>query len=56
MGANFNTGAFTHAIRFEYLKFQNQIVDETKNSGLPLANLGLELFMVGPGLDTGVNL
>jgi hypothetical protein len=56
VGANFNTGAFTHAIRFEYLKFQNQIVDETKNSSLPLANLGLELFMVGPGLDTGVNL
>src|SRR5271165_4309899 len=55
VGANFNTGDFTHSIRFEYLKFQNQIVDETKNSGLPLANLGLELTMVGPGLNTGAN-
>ena len=55
VGANFNTGDFTHSIRFEYLKFENQIVDETKNSGLPLANLGLELTMVGPGLNTGAN-
>jgi hypothetical protein len=55
VGANFNTGTFTHSLRFEYLKFQNQIVDETRSSGLPLANLGLELFMVGPGLNTGAN-
>ena len=55
VGANFNTGSFTHAIRFEYLKFQNQIADQTKNSGLPLANLGLELSMIGPGLNTGAN-
>jgi Carboxypeptidase regulatory-like domain len=56
IGADFNSGNFTHAIRFEYLKFGNQIVDETKGSKLPLANLGLELFMVGPGLATGANL
>ncbi len=56
VGANFNTGSLTHSLRFEYLKFQNQIVDETKNSGLPLANLGLELSLVGPGLNTGANV
>jgi Carboxypeptidase regulatory-like domain len=55
IGADFNTDTFTHAIRFEYLKFGNQIVDETKGGNLPLANLGLELFMVGPGLATGTN-
>ena len=55
IGADFNTGTFTHALRFEYLKFGNQIVDQTKESNLPLANLGLELFMVGPGLNTGAN-
>jgi Carboxypeptidase regulatory-like domain len=55
MGADFDTGTFTHSVRFEYLKFENQIVDETKGSNLPLANLGLELFMNGPGLATGAN-
>jgi hypothetical protein len=55
MGADFNSSSFTHALRFEYLKFENQIVDETKGSNLPLANLGLELFMTGPGLSTGAN-
>jgi hypothetical protein len=55
MGADFDTGTFTHSVRFEYLKFENQIVDETHGSNLPLANLGLELFMNGPGLATGAN-
>jgi hypothetical protein len=55
LGANFSQGTVTHALRFEYLKFQNQIVDEAKSSGLPLASLGLALYMLGPGLDTGVN-
>ena len=55
-GADFDTGTLTHSIRFEYLKFENQIVDETSGSNLPLANLGLELFMNGPGLATGANL
>ena len=26
-GLDFNTGSFTHTIRFSYLKFQNQIMD-----------------------------
>jgi len=55
VGADFNSGTFTHALRFEYLKFGNQIVDETKGSNLPLAKLGLELFMNGSGLATGAN-
>ena len=55
VGADFNTGTFTHLLRFEYLKFDNQIVDRTKGSNLPLANLGLELFMVGSSLATGTN-
>jgi hypothetical protein len=55
VGAVFNSSTFTHALRFAYLKFGNQIVDETKGSNLPLADLGLELFMTGPGLATGAN-
>jgi hypothetical protein len=55
VGADFNSSSFTHALRFEYLKFDNQIVDATKGSNLPLADLGLELFMNGPGLATGAN-
>jgi hypothetical protein len=30
VGVDFNTGSFTHAVRFEYLKFRNQIVDGSK--------------------------
>src|SRR5438046_6754847 len=55
LGADFNTGTFTHAIRLEYLKFANQVVDKTMGSSLPLADLGLTLFMNGPGLATGAN-
>ena len=37
IGLDFSTGNFSHSIRFEYLKFQNQIVDATRGSSLPLA-------------------
>lgn len=55
VGVDFNTGSFTHSIRFSYLKFQNQIVDGTlKNSSLPYCCTGLEIssgsFFVGPNL------
>ncbi len=55
VGFDFNTGSFTHSIRFSYLKFQNQIVDATlSNSSLPLCCTGLELssgsFFAGPNL------
>src|ERR1051326_7957710 len=39
-GADFNTGTFTHTIRFSYMKFQNQIVDSTLGTKLPFANTG----------------
>ena len=54
-GIDFNTGSFTHSVRFSYLKFQNQIVDSTLgNSSLPLCCTGLLLssntFFAGPNL------
>jgi hypothetical protein len=53
-GADFNTGSFTHTIRFSYLKFQNQIVDGTRGTGLPFANFPVSInigsFTVGPNL------
>src|SRR5580700_2563427 len=56
-GVDFNTGSFSHAIRFSYLKFQNQIVDATTGSTtLPFANIGAEIAMGGTGLVAGPNL
>jgi hypothetical protein len=53
-GLDFNTGPFTHSIRFSYLKFQNQIVDGTRGSSLPFANYPVSInigsFTVGPNL------
>ena len=57
VGVDFNTGPFTHSIRFSYLKFQNQIVDATTgNSSLPFNNIGAEIFMGATGLVAGPNL
>jgi hypothetical protein len=57
VGVDFNTGPFTHSIRFSYLKFQNQIVDATTgNSALPFNNIGAEIFMGATGLVAGPNL
>jgi len=54
LGLDFNTGGFTHTIRFSYLKFQNQIVDATRGSGLPFADypvsINIGTFTVGPNL------
>ena len=36
VGADFNTGNFTHTIRFSFLKFQNQLVDGTRGTSTPL--------------------
>jgi hypothetical protein len=56
-GVDFNTGSFSHAIRFSYLKFQNQIIDATTGSTtLPFANAHAELFMGATGLIAGPNL
>jgi len=52
VGLDFNTGSFTHSIRFSYLKFQNQIIDAVTGTNLPFANLGVNIFIgsfnVGP--------
>ncbi len=52
VGLDFNTGSFTHTIRFSYLKFQNQIIDAVTGTNLPFANLGVNIFIgsfnVGP--------
>ncbi|MHB8215145.1 MAG: TonB-dependent receptor [Candidatus Sulfotelmatobacter sp.] len=57
VGVDFNTGSFTHSIRFSFLKFQNQIVDATTGSStLPFANIGAEIFMGSSGLIAGPNL
>jgi Carboxypeptidase regulatory-like domain len=45
MGYDFNTGSYTHSLRFEYLKFQNKIVDGSQ--GLPFRSTNLTLF-IGP--------
>ena len=52
-GFDFNTGSFRHSIRFEYLKFGEQIGDATRGSSLPLANYPLEIEMGSTGLATG---
>jgi hypothetical protein len=43
IGLDFKTGNFSHSIRFQYLKFQNQLVDAVRGSSLPLAAFPLEL-------------
>jgi len=55
IGLDFNSGSFSHSIRFEYLKFQNQIVDATLGSSLPLASFPAEIQMGSTGLVTGPN-
>lgn len=53
-GFDFSTGAFTHSVRFEYLKFQNNLTDAVRGTGLPFANFPLSLnigaFSSGPNL------
>jgi hypothetical protein len=56
VGVDFNTGSFTHSIRFSFLKFQNQIVDATTgNSALPFDDLHAEITMGATGLVAGPN-
>src|SRR5262249_20658095 len=43
VGADWNKGSFTNSFRFEYLKFQNQILDATLTSGLPFSTIGASL-------------
>jgi hypothetical protein len=55
VGVDFNTGSFTHTIRVSYLKFQNQIADNTLGTNLPLCCTGATLNANGTGLYTGPN-
>jgi len=57
VGLDFNTGSFTHSIRFSYLKFQNEIVDATRGDCEPsclLSNYPVSInigsFTTGPNL------
>jgi len=47
VGTDFNTGTFSHSIRFEYLKFRNAIVDGTSGIGAginnPVPGLGISI-------------
>jgi hypothetical protein len=54
-GADFTTGRFTHSIRFSNMKFENGLSDAVLGSGLPLANLGLNLN-VNNGPQSGPSL
>ncbi len=56
VGADFTTrGGFTHSIRFEYLKFINNLGDSVIGSGLPLANLPVSINIASFSLFTGPN-
>jgi hypothetical protein len=52
-GLDFNTGSFSHSIRFGYLETERNLVDGTVGSQLPLANYPLEIQMGNTGLLTG---
>jgi hypothetical protein len=54
-GLDFNTGSFTHSLRFEFLRMRDPHVDATRGSGLPLADYPLEIQMGNTGLVTGPN-
>lgn len=55
IGADFSTGAFSHSLRFEYLKFQNNLTDAVAGTGLPFANFPLSLN-IGNTFASGPNL
>ena len=55
VGVDFNTGSFTHTVRFSYLKFQNQIVDATLGTSLPFSSAGVTLDALGNGFYSGPN-
>jgi hypothetical protein len=52
-GLDFNTGAFTHSFRVEYLKFVNNIVDATTGGPTPFASYPVSLDFPSNGLATG---
>jgi Carboxypeptidase regulatory-like domain len=54
-GFDFNTGSFSHSIRFGYLKTERNLTDATRDSGLPLSSYPLSIQMGNTGLATGPN-
>jgi len=52
-GVDFNTGSFSHSIRFGYLKTERNLANGTAGSGLPLADYPLNIQMGFTGLVTG---
>jgi len=54
-GLDFNTGSWSHSIRFGYLKTERNLSDATTGSGLPLADYPLNIQMGNTGLMTGAN-
>jgi len=56
VGADFTTkGGYTHSIRFEYLKFINNLGDTVLGSNLPFANFPVSLNFTSFGFLTGPN-
>jgi len=53
VGADWTTGSFTHSIRFQYLKFQNQITDAVRGSGEPFADFPVAMDFLTFNLSTG---
>ncbi|HEV2493397.1 MAG TPA: hypothetical protein VG204_10060 [Terriglobia bacterium] len=52
-GLDFNTGSFSHSLRFGYLNTERDLSDATRGSGLPFSNYPLEIQMGNTGLASG---
>ena len=57
IGLDFNTGTFTHSVRFGYLKFHNVIGDAAQLSGAfdPIPSAFLSISGISPRFRTGPN-
>jgi hypothetical protein len=57
LGLDFNTGSYTHSIRFGYTKFRNAIVDATLGTGIydPLPNIELAIGNDPDCITTGAD-
>jgi hypothetical protein len=57
LGLDFNTGTFTHSIRFGYMKFRNGIVDATAGTSIfdPLPSLEVAIGVDPDCLTAGVD-
>jgi Carboxypeptidase regulatory-like domain len=52
-GFDFDTGSFSHSVRFGYLKTEEHLSDATTGTSLPFANYPLTIQMGSSGLITG---